>query len=267
MYQVVDGILPFFSETYPYQKKNNCEDGNDLIKKLNTEITIDDDDFEPLLIENIERRMCKKCLQTSGGTLNVISHLHYCKYNEKNNELIYDDGCHVNYNYKEINDENSLCVLQGEYGTLNKNNKQKYIYSFGKDSHIILCMRNNETNETMLAHIDALTTNYLMPFMDFDVHKTDVYVIGGDVSSKNMVKKLVNEVNSHGFKIKYAKIFTNTIDDFVIDTSNGTINFNFIISEEIGKKILERIKSIYFYRCESNFMKIIKNLNFYNKKT
>ncbi len=109
-------------------------------------------------------------------------------------------------------------IMQGEYSIVVPNNTIKPILtSFGAGPCVILCMRDITNGRTMLAHIDALTIHPVSTFsgMFNDGEGVDVYIIGGDSSSRDSVHRLLLQLYLYSFiRIKFAHIIDNKSNSF-----------------------------------------------------
>jgi hypothetical protein len=120
----------------------------------------------------------------------------------------------------------SIGILQREYGVVNNKTEKKIIGSYDAEPCIILCMRNRETNETMLSHIDMGTLNPLNVYSIFTPEKTDVYIVGGNNISKKQVHNLLIKLKKKGFQIKFSHIIDNESNKFAINCMTGETYLN-----------------------------------------
>ena len=148
---------------------------------------------------------CKLCGKIS-GTSRELSHKYKCKYNTISKEIRgpFQVG-KVSYTDK-IDSSKSVGILQREYGIVNNETPQKIIGTNGTNSCVILCMRNRETYDTILAHIDNSTNDPLSVFSTFLPDKCDVYIIGGNESSKGLLHDILIKLKQLKYKITFAYI-------------------------------------------------------------
>tara|TARA_B110000208_G_C11798478_1_gene440726 strand:- start:463 stop:1197 length:735 start_codon:yes stop_codon:yes gene_type:complete len=210
---------------------------DDLIDATNNEIIQEDkNDIENVISEfNGKKYDCIKCklCGITSGTLKIIGHTYLCKYNKNNLYGPFISG-DLNKKKDKFDNLNSIGILQREYGIINKNSSKQIIGSYGAGPCIILCMRNRNTTETYLAHIDSLTLKYLELFMsNFPPKYTDVYIVGGNDLSKKQINILLINLNFYKYTIKYAYIFDDNTNNFAINCITG----DFYINDEINPKI------------------------------
>ena len=148
-------------------------------------------------IKEAGRSGCIQCLICNGksGTLRIITHTYKCKYKvtEESGPFIYGNPLR---GIGKIDSERSVGILQREYGIANKYTDKNIIGTFGASSCIILCIRNNITTDTFLAHIDAMT--YPVFTSEFSIFRSrfnpidsDVYIVGGNNQTKYQVYNLL----------------------------------------------------------------------------
>ena len=126
-----------------------------------------------------------------------------------------------------INPELSEYILQKEYAIISSNSEKTILGTYAAGPCIILCMRDRINRNTILAHIPAAAINPLTPFLSFPAEHSDVYIIGGNNSSRTRVNEILNMLKDRGYSVTFAHI----IDD---DTSNA-----FAINCETGETWLD----------------------------
>jgi hypothetical protein len=83
-------------------------------------------------------------------------------------------------------------------------------------------MRNRKTTETILAHIDDPSIDFIRPFLKIDPYYADIYVIGGMYSFKDTVHRILLELQkNHYYHLTFCHIIDNESNDFAIDCRNG----------------------------------------------
>jgi len=165
---------------------------------------------------------CKICGNLS-GTLRIISHFYNCTYKHLEpptrdviirGERIISSPL-IDRSYVEN-------VLQREYSTVSSSTEKKIIASIGAASCVILCMRNRETTETMLAHIDDPTIDFIKPFLRIDPCFADIYLIGGSPCYKNIMYKILLELQkNHYYRFTFCHIMDDETNHFAIDCRTG----------------------------------------------
>lgn len=224
----------------------------------------------PIDIEEINNGClkCKICGGTS-GTLKIITHIFYknhdtdeyikCIYNNNNlysKPWIIDNINYNCYNKEPIIYKNTNCILQREYIIYNNNNSKYIIASFGASSCIILCLRNRITNLTFLCHIDSMTVDYIKHFTPFIPNETDLYIIGGNNTTINMIHTLLNIILLMNFKITYAHLNDFNSNSFAINCKNGIfyidseINVNYLNNTPITNSRINRLMILDKYKSE-----------------
>ena len=137
----------------------------------------------------------------------VIVRIYYgnfiCKYNERN---IYDPIIKGNriISTSFMNSSISVAILQREYGIVNTETQKKIIYSYAAGPCIILCMHDISSQRAILGHIDTLTIDPLNKFRTFLPENCDVYIVGGDNSTKSLINTILKQLKSRNYKIKFA---------------------------------------------------------------
>ena len=231
-----------------------------LLTKPNKLIIEDPNDIE--IYDNFIK--CKICGGVS-GTLKIITHLYYknnyeiipCIY--KNTITNYNNPIIIgNYNkprYK-INSNIAEGLLQRECTIINSNNSTKIIGSYGCKSCIIVCLRNRITTTTFLCHLDSLTINYKDYFHNFYPNETDVYIVGSELYSINILYILLNHLDNMNFKITFAHVIDNNTNSFAINVSTGDIYLN----DDISNPYYDLpIKTYYKYRYNRMLSSLLLN--------
>lgn len=212
---------------------------NNLIRKTSKSDNhrIEDDcDIKFVPSQYDPKTLCRQCLQCGNisGTRGIITHNWQCKYSTLNPKIVgpFIEGY---YEIPSTSFDKSSClyVLQREYGIVNKDSKKYIISSFGAVSCVILCMRNIETTETILAHIDGNTIDPIAPFLSFPPGLCDVYIVGGDNSTMEKVNQLLVKLSYHYYDITYAHIIDENINNFTINAIDGKIYCNLYDMDKI----------------------------------
>jgi len=172
---------------------------------------------------------CLKCKICGGksGTLQIINHINNCEYGLSRQKLgpsgpyIINDGVDLSLTIPR----GYIVVLQREYGEISKESVTPIIGSFGAGPCVILCMRDRTTTKTILAHIDAISENYMDPFFKYDSQTTDVFIVGGDESS-DLVYEILVKLHHRSFDIKLAHIVDNAGNNFAINCITGQVCLN-----------------------------------------
>jgi hypothetical protein len=168
---------------------------------------------------------CKICKSVSGD-LRIIPHNFSCKYNERN---IYDPIIKGNriISTSFMNSSISVAILQREYGIVNTMTQKKIIYSYAAGPCIVLCMHDISSQRAILGHIDTLTIDPLNKFRTFLPENCDVYIVGGDNSTKSLINTILKQLKSRNYKIKFAYIKDNyTSNSFGINCMTGETYLN-----------------------------------------
>ena len=220
-----------------HQTKNKadstkCKQGNHggidyLIKKIKPETP-----ECPFVDSNIPGCIqCSICGGTS-GTLRIITHKYKCEYQGDSGPFTYGSS---ERGIGKIDAGKSVGILQREYCIANQYTDKNIIGTFGATTCIILCIRNNRTTDTFLAHIDSMTifTWEIYSFRSrFNPDDSDVYIIGGNNQTKNQVYDLLIELK----RLDYTRIQgAYIIDDFksnnfAINSATGEIYMNMDIT-------------------------------------
>jgi hypothetical protein len=209
------------------------------------------EDIEEVNCSHNNEPGCIKCniCGTVSGTLRQLFHFPNCKYSLKNQNPIgpFIEGDYTSSKIK-INPSDSVCILQREYGIVNENSEKTIIGTYGAGPCVILCMREKNTPyKTMLAHIDSLTETPLeIFFQNFKPTETEIYIIGGDNSSKNSINKMLRQLKTKNFtNIMYAHLIDDSSNSFAIDCKAGNfwlnkdVNFRDLplVYEEVTRKL------------------------------
>lgn len=189
-------------------------------------------DFGEAGVHDVDRR-CIQCLICNGksGTLRIITHTYKCKYKvtDESGPFIYGNPLR---GIGKINSERSIGILQREYCIANKYTDKNIIGTFGASSCIILCIRNNVTTDTFLAHIDAMTLpiftcEFSIFRARFNPIDSDVYIVGGNNETKNQVYNLLFDLKRLDYNgIKCAYLIDNFSNNFAINSVTGEIYIN-----------------------------------------
>jgi len=186
-------------------------------------------------IKEIDRSGCIQCLICNGksGTLRIITHTYKCKYKvtEESGPFIYGNPLR---GIGKIDAERSVGILQREYGIANKYTDKNIIGTFGAGPCIILCIRNNVTTDTFLAHIDAMTLPVFTgesPIIfrsRFNPIDSDVYIVGGNNQTKDQVYNLFVDLKRLDYtSIQCAYIIDNfSLNNFAINSVTGEVYIN-----------------------------------------
>lgn len=226
---------------------------DELINKTeNSNITSEKpEDIEKVLCRNGKEGCikCKLCNAISGD-LKIIPHNFGCKYNQQNTrEPIIKGNRIISRNL--MDSSISVAILQREYGIVNNQTHKKIIYSYGAGPCVILCMHDIATHQAILAHIDSLTIEPLNNFRTFLPENCNVYIIGGDNSSKLLINYILKELKRHNYKIKFAHVKDNNrTNSFGINCMTGeTYLDNSVIENPLSEEENQR---------QSDFTKIAR---------
>ena len=204
----IDDLIKYTSLIIPIK-----EDANDIIEIYSK--------YVPSKTKNCIK--CKICGAVS-GTMKIIQHTLNCKYfvKETYGPIIFGK---LEPRKTHIKSNDAIGILQREYGIVGNSTSKQIIGSFGADSCVILCMRNRNTNQTILAHIDTMTLNPISIFIEFDPNECDTYLVGGDnsQSSKAMINSILLKLKLLNYTIKFAKINSYNSNSFAINSQTGEI--------------------------------------------
>ena len=174
------------------------------------------------------KNMCKECKFCKSRTYTSgydIFHIYTCKYFKGSQNSLIQKGVR-NIATTSIDNLISIGIIQREYGIINNNTSKKIIGTYGAGSCVILSMRNRNTNNTILAHIDANTDNPLQPFLQFPNDNCDVYIIGGDSTSKALLNNILKILKKNKFEITFAHIIDDNSNSFAINCITGATYLN-----------------------------------------
>ena len=207
---------------------------------------------------------CLKCLKCGGesGTLRIITHHHKCKYKEEVTTGPFEYGNYIPGIV--LNRDLSIGILQREYALINKETEKKIIGTYGAGPCIILCMRDRETTNTMLGHIDSLTIDPVAKFREiFQPNNSDVYLIGGNNSStsKKHLHNLLKELKIYNYDIKFAYLMDNKSNSFAINCITQEVFINHQINPKqdlpLVYDLLEREKRMMqIFRSKSELFRV-----------
>jgi hypothetical protein len=185
---------------------------------------------------------CKLCGKIS-GTSRELQHTYKCKYSTASKEISGPFQVGKVSHTDKIDSSKSVGILQREYGIVNNETPQKIIGTYGAGPCVILCMRNRETYDTILAHIDSLTTDPLSVFSTFQPDKCDVYIIGGDSSSDKELHDILITLKQLKYKITFAYIQDNSRgNSFAINCITGETYINDDINPMVDLPLVYDIK-------------------------
>ena len=217
----------------------------------------DKDDVKEFTISlNKKGRQCvlRGCGAKS-GTLGIIPHYYSCpKYFVPPPEQIStSDNTTLHYLKPEWYDCRKINVCQRKYHNEKYYDEDVIIGSFGAGPCLILAMRNRETKEVTMAHIDANTRYPLYPFKHYDSEITDVYLVGGDIShtSVEMINNIMIKIKDYTVKIIHildnyfanSLYILNTTGEFAINCDRSTIT-RFFPLDEFQKGITQLTQQI-----------------------
>ena len=136
----------------------------------------------------------------------------------------------------EIDVSKSEGVFQREFAITNKNKEKIILGTHSAGPCVIVCMRNRETTDTFLGHIDCAggVSSIKFGMKLFPRKDTDVYVVGGDRSSKYLIKRILQLLNEKMYNIKFLYILWPSgfkIGDEIYDTKGANFGINCITGE------------------------------------
>jgi len=205
----------------------NVESVDALIEALTpfTPISEIPTDIEEVGCRHDAEVKCLKCriCGSISGTSRIISHYCKCKYHISPKFGPYTMGTRMNGKDSGINPHLAEAILQREYGIVSRNKGKTIIGSYGAGPCVILCMHNKKKQKAILAHIDARTEFPLGLFITTfpDVTETDVYIVGGDISSAMMTKDIIDFLAKHQYNIVFAHVSSKMANCFAIDCITG----------------------------------------------
>lgn len=174
-------------------------------------------------ISNVQHQctLCKAC----SGSLLIIPHTYKCIYNNSTNlqEFIIGER---QPNTSSIDPSKCLSVLQHQYGCISNTTKYTTIGTIGCGPCVCICMRARDRSLTVLSHIDTLTQNILGPHYMFPPDATDVYIIGGNSSSCNLINNILELLARFNYKITFAHILDSKSNSFAINCITGETYLN-----------------------------------------
>ena len=163
---------------------------------------------------------CKKCGNISGETRKIY-HSFTCPYKPKQPVPgPYSMGTRMSPSTR-INPELCECILQKEFAIISSNSTKTILGTYGAGPCIILCMRNRTNTNTILAHIPAVATNPLEPFLSFPPEHSDVYVIGVANESRETVTELLVSLRDRGYIVTFAHVVEDSANSFAINCLTG----------------------------------------------
>jgi len=202
------------------QNQTNISSIDELIEKtLSIKLTESAEDIEDLgtIIK------CKICNSLS-GTLKILCHNFKCKYyiNEYTDTLVYGTCVCAT---TPIDSTKAKFVGMREAIVIDKNSSIKIIGTYGAGPCIIVGIRDRISTKTLLSHIDANMLNPINIFNIFSPASSDVYLIGGDNSSKKEINELINQIVFRGFEIKFTHLIDDNSNSFGINAETGDVFF------------------------------------------
>jgi hypothetical protein len=179
------------------------------------------DDIE--VISDVQHR-CRICKALSGSLL-VIPHSYNCMYNNSTNlkQFIFGERTP---NKSPIDPSKCLPVLQRQSGCISNITKYTTIGTYGLGPCICICMRARDGTLTALSHIDGLTEDILGPYYMFPPDATDVYIIGGDSTSRDLINNILELLDRNNYKITFAHILDSKDNSFAINCITGETYLN-----------------------------------------
>ena len=179
------------------------------------------DDIE--VISDVQHR-CRRCKSRSGARL-IIPHSYNCIYNNSTNLQQFIFGNRTHYK-SQIDPSKCLPVLQHQYGCIKDSDKYTIIGTYGVGPCVCICMRAHDGSLTTLSHVDAHTLNILGPHYMFPPDTTDVYIIGGDSQSHNLIINILELLARFNYKITFAHILDSKSNCFAINCITGETYLN-----------------------------------------
>ena len=193
-------------------------------------------DIEEIICKSTNKPGCIRCKLCGGysGSARIIQHYFGCKYQKVNGPYIYEGTSYIEDN-NMINfiQYDSIGILQREYGQLTSDDSTKIMGTYGAGPCVILCMRDSSSLRTTLAHIDNQTINYFEPFDNYDPLSSDVYIIGGDTSSRDLVNEILLTLHSMNYNITFAHVIDNNSNSFAINSLTGETFLNCLSSTDL----------------------------------
>ena len=205
----------------------------DYLSALNFVKPVEDpEDVEEFNITPTEKgRKCRlKGCGAKSGTLREIPHYYSCpKYFVPFPSLITNKCNKTNYLIKpEWQTYTKVYVGQRKFSARKYYDDDDVIVgSYGAGPCLILAMRDRETKQVTLAHIDNNTLFPLSPFTKYNPQFTDVYLVGGNTSpeSVRMIHTIMNCIAEYTIKIIHIidSCFSNSL---FIHTATGEFAMN-----------------------------------------
>ena len=185
------------------------------------QLTESPDDIK--VISDVQHQ-CRKCNTRSGATL-IIPHSYKCIYNNSTNlqQLIF--GNRIDYE-SYIDPSKCLPVLQHQSGCISNTSEYTTIGTIGLDTCVCVCMRARDGTLTVLSHVDTLTQNILGPRYMFPPDTTDVYIIGGNSTSRDLINNILELLARFNYKITFAHILDSKSNSFAINCITGETYLN-----------------------------------------
>lgn len=174
-------------------------------------------------ISNVQHQ-CTLCKARSGSLL-IIPHTYKCIYNNSTNLQKFIIGERTR-NKTHIDPSKCLSVLQHQYGCISNTSEYTTIGTIGCGPCVCICMRARDRSLTALSHIDTLTQNILGPHYMFPPGTTDVYIIGGNSSSCNLINNILELLARFNYKITFAHILDSKSNSFAINCITGETYLN-----------------------------------------
>lgn len=170
------------------------------------------------------QHQCKLCKACSGSLL-IIPHSYKCIYNNSTNlqQFIFGNRTH---HKSPIDASKCLLVLQHQYGCISNTTKYTTIGTIGCGPCVCICMRAHNGSQTVLSHVDTLTQNIAGPHYMFPPDATDVYIIGGDSQSRNLINNILKLLARFNYKIIFAHILDSESNSFAINCITGETYLN-----------------------------------------
>lgn len=179
-------------------------------------------DVEEIPCQFAPGKLCLRCKVCggSGGTDRNLNHYIDCRYKQPLQQGPYTMGRLIN-SQVGLNVRLSEAILQKEYGIISERSVKTILGTYGAGPCIILCMRNRRTTETILAHIDAGTLTPLAPFLTFSPEDSDVYIVGGDDSTRQHLTDLLRELRDGRYTVVFAHVIDSHANRFAINCITG----------------------------------------------
>jgi hypothetical protein len=179
---------------------------------------------EHIKVISDKQHQCELCKARSGLLL-IIPHTYKCIYNNSTDLQNFIIGERTP-NKSRIDPSKCLSVLQHQYGCISNTTKYTTIGTYGLGPCICICMRVRDGTLTALSHVDTLTQNILGPHDKFSPDTTDVYIIGGNSQSRNLIINILELLAKFNYKITFAHILDSTSDSFAINCITGETYLN-----------------------------------------